>query len=343
MRLLVVGAGSSYSTKDVEVGYYQALANLGHELIPYGLDHRIDAAADYLRFLRRRLKVKDKPTRADADYLASQGVLERALSNEVDGVLVVAANHLHHKVYPLLRRVGIHTAAILTESPYEDESYAEILPYLDIAWTNERTSAKRLGISYLPACYGMWHYPNSRRMTLDDIVGHHDVVFVGSGFPERAKLLESVDWSGIDLGLYGDWHTLPARSRLRKHLRGGVVENAITGQLYRNARVALNLYRDSDTAESLNPRAYEIAACGAVQVSQYRVEADDVLGGAVLFFGEHRSLEETIRTALAGDSGQLAQWALEQVQGHTFMARAQQVERDLYSAWGLEPVRPQVA
>ena len=103
----------------------------------------------------------------------------------------------------------------------------------------------------------------------------HDVVFVGTGFDSRVALLSAVDWSGIDLGLYGACGPTCRRStRWRPFVRAGLVDNARTGALYRKARIGLNLYRGTGgaPAESLNPRAYELAADGVFTVAQPRAE-----------------------------------------------------------------------
>ena len=47
----------------------------------------------------------------------------------------------------------------------------------------------------------------------------HDVVFVGSWYPERAALLEKL--RDFDLAIWGPgWEMLPESSALRQHLRG---------------------------------------------------------------------------------------------------------------------------
>jgi spore maturation protein CgeB len=63
-------------------------------------------------------------------------------------------------------------------------------------------------------------------------------------------------------------------------------------KLYRRAKINLNLYRTKPGirkviprpdvyAESLNPRAYELAACGAFHLSTDRPEVDEKFGDTV--------------------------------------------------------------
>ena len=79
------------------------------------------------------------------------------------------------------------------------------------------------------------------------------------------------------------------------------MDNARAGALYRKARIGLNLYRATGgaPAESLNPRAYELAADGVFTVAQPRAEQTERLGGSVATFTTPGELEERIRTHLA--------------------------------------------
>ena len=52
-------------------------------------------------------------------------------------------------------------------------------------------------------------------------------------------------------------------------------------------------------AESLNPRAYELAADGVFTVAQPRAEQTERLGGSVATFTTPGELEERVRTHLA--------------------------------------------
>jgi spore maturation protein CgeB len=120
-----------------------------------------------------------------------------------------------------------------------------------------------------------------------------------------------------------------------------VTENATTAALYRRAKIGLNLHRTSKGfgrgapriahAESLNPRAYELAASGCFQISDARAEIAEVFGGAVPTFTTPDDLTRRIRGYLANPDvrDHLAAAAQRAVQGHTFAARAQQITEDL--------------
>lgn len=360
MRLLLVGAGASYSTKDVEDGYLRALRAAGHQVTPWLLDARIDHAGRFLNYEYRLAKRGGanlpKPTSADVLYKAQQGILERALRLQVDGVLFVCGMYVLRDTLELLRRAHVPTAMILTESPYDDGPQAGHASLVDVAWTNERSSVEVLRrtsgnprIHYLaPAYDAQVHQP---AMGDPDTVASHDVVFVGTCFPERIDLLGAVDWTGIDLGLYGYWTELPSRHKLRRYLRGGVTDNAQAVQLYRNARIGLNLYRtrmgfereqpEIGHAESVNPRALELAASGCFQISHHRAEAAEIFGWSVPTFTTAAELEDLVRYWLPAEQARAdaAIGACRRVRGHTFDDRVAQLIPQLEAAWPLIPER----
>jgi glycosyltransferase involved in cell wall biosynthesis len=173
------------------------------------------------------------------------------------------------------------------------------------------------------------------------------VVFVGSGFSERQELLAQVDWDhlGYDLGLYGQWPYLGHRARLRRYLRGGVVDNRYAAALYRKATVGLNIYRRSvgqskhatriRGAESMNPRALELAALGVPFVSDQRAEMTEVFGDLVPMFDPEEPGDMTrAMVDLMDDPDhrtRMRRELPERVRGWTFEARVNQMEATLHA------------
>ena len=348
MRILLVGAGAAFSTKDVEDGYRVALqAALGEDLHFYDLGSRLSLAQRWLHMLWRA-RGKDperRPSWPDAIYRGGIEALEMALRFRVDWVLAISGMFFHPDVLIMMRDAGKRTAVLFTESPYEDEQQARMASLVDMCWTTERTSVAALSkanpnVRYLRHAYDpARHRPD---LPLDLSLPAHDVVFVGSGFAERIELLKSVDWTGIDLGLYGEWGLLGSRSKLRRHLRAGTISNETSVGLYRRACIGLNLHRASTAygrktervvhAESLNPRAYELAACGLFQVTDARAEVPETFGDAVPTFAPGQ-LEELLRAYLQDSPARhyAARRARQAILPHTFAARAAQVLADLDS------------
>lgn len=321
MKLLMVHPGASSSTCDVADGLSYGLTQHGVELVRYRLDQRIDRSHRWLNYNWRRTKKKQpdlqRPTTADVFYQAGIGALEMALRHQVDCVLVVSAMFLHPDVIIMMKRAGLRVVVLFTESPYDQDKELSIARLVDGCWTSERTSVDAFTAvnprsGYVP--HG-WHPERhlAGPQPSDDTVPAHDVVFVGTGFHERIAWLASIDWTGIDLGLYGNWQHLGSRHPLRRFVQDGVIDNAATAALYRRAKVGLNLYRTSmgwgkhapavTHAESLNPRAYELARCGAFTLSTARAEVADVFGDLVPTFADAFQASALIRRWLADPEG----------------------------------------
>jgi spore maturation protein CgeB len=357
MKLLVVHPGSQFSTGDVCRGLIAGLRANGHEVGIYALTDRIAAASEWVALLQRRARRRDpnRPKLTHDERMnrifdeAAKDVLAMALDNRVDGVLVISAMFVPGQTLWRLKQAGIPVGLVLTESPYDDERHVQLAPLATVVWTNERASVDRIkavqpNTHYLAAAYDpALHTAIPQAMDTD--YASHDVVFVGTAFRERLDLLAAVDWTGIDLGLYGNFaggvggHRPNAKCRriLDPYVRGGLMGNAETCALYRNAKIGLNIYRTSidfqgkrhiDAAESMNPRAYELAAVGCFQMSDWREEIDDVMGaGHVSAFASPDDLRAQIDYYLANPDERraMATGARWWVEDHTFQRRAGQL------------------
>ena len=320
LRLLLCHPGADWSTADVYEGLRYGLEHHGVHVIQYPLSKMIGPAHNWLNGMWRRRKKADpsivKPSQADVMYQAGIGALERALRHQVDVVLVVSGMFLHPDVVIMMRRAGLQVAVLFTESPYDHEKERSYSGLVNGCWTCERSVVKDFravnpNTGYLPHA---WH-PEKHRpdAPLDDDIQSHDVVFVGSAFPERVKWFNAIDWTGIDLGLYGLWRNSGLKKQVRACVQADTIDNAMASQLYRKAKIGLNLYRVSQgfgrytpmtrTAESLSPRAYELAACGAFHLSEHRQEVQEVFGDLVPTFQSPTEAAALIRLWLADASG----------------------------------------
>jgi spore maturation protein CgeB len=340
VKVLVVAPGARWSTSDVDAGLRYGLHAHGAEVIHYRLDSRLEAAKSWLYASWRRRKADgiDKPTTGQALLQAGLGVLEQALRHAVDAVIVVSAIHLHPDVIVLLKRAGLRVFAVFTESPYDHEHERRIAALVDGCWTHERAMLPSFQ-AVNPHC---WYLPHGwhpeRHFVSARQVGNlpaHDVVFVGSGFPERVTFFNAIDWTGIDLGLYGVWEGLGLKPEVAACVRSGPVDNPTAASLYRRAKVGLNLYRRTSgyAADSLNPRAYELAACGVFSLSQHRRESAEKFGALVPTFTSAEEASALLRYWLRADEERagLAAALPAAVAGDSWATRGAQVLRDMAS------------
>lgn len=347
MRILLVQPGASVSVSDVHNGLVHGFQNLGHEVIKYPLDARIYMSGKWLHFQwkERGADPAIKPNSADVLYLAGQGVLERALRHDVDWVIVTSGMYFHPAWLELIHKAKLKLGVVFTESPYDDDQQVQVAPFADLCWTNERSSVPLLkqanpNVKYLPPAFDpVVHRPGCHPG--DEDYPEHDVVFVGTMFKERIEMLARVDWTGIDLGLYGEMAILGSRSPLRRYVRAKVIPNTQAAALYRRAKIGLNLFRTSkgfgwkaesiQRAESVNPRVMELAGCGVFYLSDYRPEVTEIFGELVPTFTNAADLERLIRhyLPLTGQRRRLAAQLPLAVAHHTFDERARQIASDI--------------
>lgn len=340
MKVMVVHPFAAFAVADVADGLIAGLRQNGHEVAEYHLGRRLWMVAEGIR----KLSPPDLELDGDMAALhASEALVYRAVIEGVRWVLVVCGSYVHPNILYALRALGIRVAVVFTESPYQSDETGEyrLLPVTDLAFTNERTCVAGFQADldaagnggqahYLPHAFNpAVHAPEGGQPAEDD---RCDVLIFGTGFGERQRLLEGIDWTGIDLKIGGLWTGISAYGdvhRLHRALRWGCLPNADVVRLYRGARIVLNPHRLADGAASANPRAYEVAACGAFQIADDRAEVAEVFGQSVPTYpaGVPWRLEALIRRYLADDAerGRLASEALRRVAPHTFADRAARV------------------
>jgi spore maturation protein CgeB len=331
MNVYVIHPGAGWSTSDVYTGLVSGLKAQSGITVYEG---RIDSilnwydTAIHCGVQAGAFTANSYSTQVlNRQRMASAHITQNVLDIWPDVVISVSGHNYHLDDVDILRRVGIRTAVLLTESPYFGELEGTMARHYDIAFTNERRSAARLNAHYLPHAYNpAVHTPDGPHAPASD------VVFIGSMFDERKQLLTDTDWTGINFVWRGhDMTETPA----------DVVPNNETAAHYRAAKIGLNHHRTTtshgsgkhirpEEAESLGPRAYEIPACGCFQLmDDTRLEAREVFRDSLATYkaGDPADLRKQVAWWL--DHPDMRQiWAAAQracVQPHAWDVRARQV------------------
>lgn len=341
MRITFALPACEFSVSDVARGLRAALVSQGHDVHDYDVGKR-------MAYHGGAMGAAFREHVANVSKQASETLLLEAMYHRADLVVLVSALIYHPIAIALLRRAGVPLAVIHTESPYEDAAQAEWASAYPEALhcTHDRASADRLGWLYLPHAYDpAIHRPCFERVGHETIDGASirewnnsedrygpdacDVLFIGTGWPERIAFFEQVDWSGVDLRLMGLWPGMSDTSALRPYYRHGLVPNTDAVRLYRAARINLNLHRTGHGAVSLNPRAFELAACGAFTLADRRDDGTTLFGETVPTFSTPGELSAMVRRFLADPAGRqrLAEQARLRVLHETFDTRAEALMR----------------
>lgn len=258
---------------------------------------------------------------------ASTEIVADALNWRADWVVVVCGIAFHPDAVRMLQRAGIRVAAVFTESPYEDNMAQQFGHTVDLLGVNDRASLPRFPAEstiYLPTAYDRdVHHPG-----VIPAPEPADVLVLGTGFKERVKVLAACDWTGIDLVCRGHWRKATRTPAIRPYIVGDgitITRNDYSARLYRAAAINLNMYRRDGAAQSMSPRAYELAALGTFALHEdARPEAHEVLGDSVGYFDGAASLEAAVRHYLARpvERERMAREARERIFGQDYDARA---------------------
>ena len=338
MRILIIYPGHSHSTIDIARGYESALKALGHTVRAFNYHDQLAFYQGSVKYWMR----KNKHFRPDdvgtaIMIAASEQVIPEAVDFVPDMVLIVNGFALHSRAYDLLDRLCLPMVLILTESPYLDDEQARIVAqgHVRMAFTNDRISIDRLSedsgqrIEYLPHSYDPMRH-HKKDAVLDKYKS--DVYFFGTLWPGRKRLLMPVKrWCrrhGVKANIGG----------IGFEKKKGMRDNDQLIRFYTATKIALNHHRTirsvkngvethCENAYSLGPRAYEIAACRAFQLSDDRPELGEVFGDTVPTYTDADDLIDKIAYYLEHEDErrEMTDAAYERVKPCSFENRAREI------------------
>lgn len=341
MRILLAYPGHLFSTYDVAKGYERALTRLGHEVRVFDYHMRLWFYGEALAHAAE-INPGFKRRPSDTLIMASEAIILEAVEFVPEIVVMVHGMSLHRRAYDLLHRLRLPVVQLLTESPYLDESQAMVaskahlvgLLTNDLASEDALKEATGLPVRYLPHSYDKERH---RPRPVASSYFRHDVFFHGTLWPERQRaFLPLSALQGVDMQLGGimpkdgvaDLDDIMPNDELATHYAGSKIclnhhRTIISGQPDEDAERHI----PCNYAQSLGPRAYEIAACGAFQLSDDRPELHAVFNGSVPVYEDGDHLLELVRYYLAHDAERerLAAAAHEAVQGCSFDDRARDI------------------
>lgn len=129
-----------------------------------------------------------------------------------------------------------------------------------------------------------------------------DVCFVGSMYPERIELLETL--MDVDLGIWGPgWENLDSSSPLRRYIRGGSVTPDTWVRIYNASKIVINYMGhygeniDEDKVYQASPRVFETLACGRFQIVDAKRDVLTLFksGKHLVCFKKMREVKELVK------------------------------------------------
>ena len=240
------------------LGHELRIVDEGHHLVPGRLRQRAPfiERVDLSWFNRQLLRASER-FMPDL-FIASGG--ERILPS------TVAA----------LRKGGIRTALWTTDVPLHFAPILRGAPAYEHVFCQGTEAIELLrekgirNLSWLPmACEPTRHQPVEPGAE-KGAAWRHDVVFVGSHYPMREKLFETL--AGLDLAIWGPgWDRLRSDSPLRGCVRAAHTTPETWRQIYASAKIVLSVHFQDPLGKipchQASPRVFEALACGAFVIT----------------------------------------------------------------------------
>lgn len=334
MRWLLAEPGPGFSVADVHAGWMEGLRNIGEQVFTWNMGDRLAFYhTAHVKLDDETYRQAFSPEAATAHAL--DGLAASLFKIRPHVLFIVSGFFADFQLLDQARRTGTAVVLLCTEQPYETKRELELAEHVDLVLVNDPTN-KALFDAVVPTTYAPHAYRPAIHCPGPTAAKPSDLVFCGTGYPSRVGFFESMDLSGLDVALAGNWMRVDERSPLRKHVVHDIDEcfdNADAVQLYRASKVGINFYRreaDSEEFEgwSMGPREVEMAAVGLPFVRDPRGEGDEILPMLPTFTSPEEAADQ-IRWLLAHDSERdaLASKAREAIAERTFDAHAAKLLR----------------
>lgn len=293
------------------VGRYcaDALSGLGHMAEVFEAP---DFYAGYKALERLRVTT-DRHQHLESAYLqvVGQAVLAKVETFQPDLVLAMAQAPLSIQALKRLRRDGVPTAMWFVEDHKLFPYWQTYAPHYDFFAVIQRepffSELSRVGaanVLYLPMAAHPKVHKQLELSTADQRKFGSDVSFMGAGYPNRRIALR--EFVGMDFKLWGtEWEGDTALAPYVQ-MGGARVSSEDCVKIFNATKVNINLH-SSIQAEDLvtggdfiNPRTFEVAACGAFQVVDKRQLMDECFApGELATFTSMSEFRDMVRHFLA--------------------------------------------
>ncbi|MCJ8013895.1 DUF3880 domain-containing protein [Paenibacillus sp. KQZ6P-2] len=255
-------------------------------------------------------------------------MLQLAATERPDLVLVMNGLHVfpenHLEDIAKVRGMGIQTAVWFVDDPYFTEDTALMCTKYDIVFTHELGCIpfyQGLGASkvhYLPLAVNTAMFKSQR----PEPRHKYDICFIGNAFWNRVSIFDEMapfleDKKVLIAG--GFWERLTQFSKLERSLHIGFIAPEETVNYYNGSKIVINIHRPDEygqdnrnsyqiRAKSINPRTYEISACGTFQITDVREDINSHYrpGYDIETFGSVRELQDKISYYLQHEDERLA-------------------------------------
>lgn len=217
-------------------------------------------------------------------------IVEQAQQHQPDVLIVLNGLHVfpeeHLAHIRQIRSMGIKTVIWFADDPYFTEDTILMCKEYDVVFTHEQSCVP----FYIEAGAAQVHYlplgvnPHMFFPQKHDPQHCYDICFIGNAFWNRVTLFDEMAQFLSDKKVLiagGFWERLSRQDLLQKFIQPGFIAPEETAKYYNGSKVVINIHRPTEKGQdnrnyyelpgqSINPRTYEISACGAMQITDVR-------------------------------------------------------------------------
>ncbi|XID95702.1 glycosyltransferase [Paenibacillaceae bacterium WGS1546] len=284
--------------------------------VPQGFDAIDEGVIAALRNETAELRVSPAAEmRAQAELYRPDAVLV------MNGLHVFPPDHLEQ--IDAIRRAGIPTAIWFVDDPYVTDVTVQVAPHYDYVFTHERSCVP---LYQSCGCTHVYHLPLASHPGLFQPMAvpppyRTDICFIGMAFWNRVELFDEIAPYLLDKKvLIGGklWERMKHYPRLSKFVHDGWIPVPETAKYYNGAKIVINLHRTTEAgkdnlngmnwpAESVNPRTFEMSACGTLQLTDLRQELPEhyEVGSEIAVFRDANDLVRQLEYYLTHEEERL--------------------------------------
>lgn len=284
-QLTIALVGPIYGGSLPIVGYVKrALETLGHRV--QWIDHSLHAASYEMMGTLKDVRNRQLMQSRMAEVL-SQWTLATLAESPPDLVLSLAQAPLTLPVLEHLRKKKFLTAMWFVENYRHLTYWQQMAPGYEYWFVFQQglcldafRQAGARHVSYLPmAADPELHRPMSLSEEERRTFGA-DVSFVGAGYANRRRLFPALLRHPWSFKLWGNEWDGAGDLRSVLQLNGARIDTATCMKVFNATCINLNLHSSTGTgldpqADFVNPRTFELAACGAFQLVDHRSQLPD--------------------------------------------------------------------
>ncbi|MBO7744761.1 glycosyltransferase [Paenibacillus sp. MWE-103] len=247
--------------------------------VPQGFEAIDQGVIEALRRTVREVYV------AEAARMAEHASLVRP-----DWMLVLNGLHVfppdHLEQVDAVRSLGIRTAIWFADDPYVTADTMYIAPRYDAVLTHELSTIPMYrergcaNVHYMPLAVDQARFKPMKA----EAKYRSDICFIGQAFWNRVEMFDAIAPYLKTRKVFiagGLWDRLRSYKELKRFIRPGWLPVEESIKYYNGARIVINLHRTTEAGKdnknvldlpgrSINPRTYEISACGTLQLTDTR-------------------------------------------------------------------------